>query len=137
MQNDIDYLMGAVSTLYVTITRSGTSPNYTYTADKTYQDIYDAIDAGRRVIVLYDGYYGGGPLQMPLVKTDTDAYIFATTVLNYNQDGLPVYIFFTIDEQSIAYDESPSIESAISTATGGKYTKPLGGIPKTDLVSSV
>lgn len=137
MQDNIDYLMDAVNTVYVTITRSGTSPNYTYTADKTYQDIYDAIDAGSRVIVLYDGYYNGGALQMPLLVADTDYYLFATTVLNYNQDGLPVYIYFTIYEQSITYDESPSIESAISTATRGKYTKPIGGIPKTDLASAV
>lgn len=43
--------------LVVTITRSGTSPNYTYTANKTYAQIRQAVLNGGKCILVYDYTY--------------------------------------------------------------------------------
>lgn len=96
----------------VTITNSGGS----YLADKTYTQITAAASAGKRVVAtiddIYFSYYG---------------LVFGADALFYNTKQL-TNSFWSI---------SPSDVLTHYTSTAGTYSKPVSGIPKTDLSSSV
>lgn len=115
-------------TIYTTITKNGN----TYTADKTFTELKNAINAGNEVMVLYD-YHEWVPERFRLILDDEDALLFGNTVQS-SENSYPVFVFFVINSDgSIEYSESDNIETAINA----KYTKPSTGIPKSDLATAV
>lgn len=99
--------------MIVTITQSGS----TYSADKTYQQIREAATEGKRVIA----YLNHRLFQLVSVTPSSNAAVFAVT-----WQGSVEYIIV-------------DLLNAVSVqgSTIGNYSKPSGGIPKTDLASAV
>ena len=89
--------------LVVTITRSGTSPNYTYTANKTYTEIGNALTAGTTVVLSYNSVYywftakGNG---------NTPDLIFSNTSVDLGDTIEVAGKFFTITTSSVTYWEN-------------------------------
>ena len=97
----------------VTITQSGS----TYSADKTYSNTAAAISAGKRVVAVLNGY------EYQLFNYVPDSY---TIVFSANQGTAAKTIAFSLGDAVVIMED-----------TLGKYSKPSGGIPKTDLASAV
>ena len=97
--------------LVVTVTESGG----VYSADKTYDQIMDAVNADKRVVAVYDGkvhhFFGD---------------------LGYNAVFSAIYDY-TTRLISIPYSESIQVFAK----TLGSYSKPSGGIPSSDMASAV
>lgn len=97
---------------YITITKSGS----TYSADKTYAEITAAISSGKEPIVAFDselyqcfGHAQGNPLQFVCIIGTTKRVV------------------------QISYANAVSY----SFSSLGNYSKPVAGIPKTDLATAV
>lgn len=97
----------------VTITQSGS----TYSADKTYSNTVAAISAGKRVVAVLNGY------EYQLFNYVPNNY---TVIFSANQGTAAKTIAFSLGDAVVV------MEDAL-----GKYSKPSGGIPKTDLASAV
>lgn len=99
--------------MIVTITQSGS----TYSADKTYQQIREAATEGKRVIA----YLNHRLFQLVSVTPSSNAAVFAVT-----WQGSVEYIIV-------------DLLNAVSVqgSTIGNYSKPVSGIPASDLASAV
>lgn len=99
--------------MIVTITQSGS----TYSADKTYQQIREAATEGKRVIA----YLNHRLFQLVSVTPSSNAAVFAVT-----WQGSVEYII--VDLLNAV---------SVQSSTIGNYSKPVSGIPASDLASAV
>lgn len=97
----------------VTITQSGS----TYSADKTYSDTVAAVTAGKRVVAILNS------IEYQLFTYVANSY---TVVFTANQGTTAKTIALSLG----------NVVAVIDTSLG-TYSKPSGGIPKTDLASAV
>lgn len=71
--------------LLVTITLTTSGSTDTYTADKTAQEIYDALEAGTQPVIKYGAYY----YPLTYIKTNGSSYLQlrCTSVINHTLEA--------------------------------------------------
>ena len=115
------------------VTLSYTGSGDTYTADKTYAEIRDAIAAGREVLVNW------GP---SILRSSA----FGATWIGYDDSQILEFILHSdsswtgiITDLGMyrTAEDQDTIDQQQNAAIEAKYTKPSGGIPATDLAAGV
>ena len=115
------------------VTLSHTGSGDTYTADKTYAEITDAIAAGREVLVDW-----GASILRPSALGATWIGYDDSQILEFilHSDSSWTGIITDLGSYRTAADQD-TIDRQQNAAIEAKYTKPGTGVPKTDLAAAV